>query len=320
MATIRERDKGVWEVRVFIGRDAKGRPTQLSRTVRGSKREAQLVAASLEAGPSSKDAGRTVAEVLAAWQDVNADVWAPASRRDYAGRIRFIAKDPIASMRLARLGVADVERWHARMRRAGVGETAIRGRHSALRAALSQAVRLGWIGANPAMAARLRQPRQAPRTAMSTDDVHAVIAAAAAIDPAAALALRLAAAAGLRRAELAALRWDDLDGDRLTVDSSVARHTGEAGASVLVDAPTKTANRRVVRLDADTVAATSSCRTCQMTRWIGSSNASMQRARIPAWARYPCRDGHTVRPVGGLPPARRRRPHARARRRRRDRP
>ena len=80
MATIRERDKGVWEVRVFTGRDAKGRPTQLSRTVRGSKRDAQLVAASLEAGPSSKDAGRTVAEVLAAWQEVNGGVWAPASR------------------------------------------------------------------------------------------------------------------------------------------------------------------------------------------------------------------------------------------------
>lgn len=105
------------------------------------------------------------------------------------------------------------------------------------------------------MAARLRQPRQAPRQAMTTDDVQAVIAASVSIDPAAALALRLAAAAGLRRAELAALRWDDLDGDRLTVDSSVARDSGEAGASVLVDAPTKTANRRVVRLDADTVAA-----------------------------------------------------------------
>lgn len=240
---------------MFTGRDRTGSPTQLSRTVRGSKREAQRVAASLEVATPSKDAGRTVAEVLEEWQEVNAGVWAPASRRDYAGRIRFIAKDPIGSVRLARLGVADVERWHARMRKAGVGETAIRGRHGALRAALSQAVRWGWIVTNPAMAAHLRQPRQAPRQAMSTDDVQAVIAAAAAIDPAAALALRLAAAAGLRRAELAALRWDDLDGDRLTVDSSVARDSGEAGASVLVDAPTKTANRRLVRLDADTVAA-----------------------------------------------------------------
>ena len=43
MATIRERRPGVWEVRVFTGSDARGRPTQLSRPVRGGKREASLV-------------------------------------------------------------------------------------------------------------------------------------------------------------------------------------------------------------------------------------------------------------------------------------
>ena len=92
------------------------------------------------------------------------------------------------------------------------------------------------------------------------DEVRAVITAAATIDRAAALALRLAAAAGLRRAELAALRWDDVDGDRLRVDSSVARHERLDGESELVDAPTKTANRRVVRLDPETIAEISAVR------------------------------------------------------------
>jgi len=44
VATVRERRDGVWEVRVFTGRDAQGRPTQVSRTVRGGKRDAQRVA------------------------------------------------------------------------------------------------------------------------------------------------------------------------------------------------------------------------------------------------------------------------------------
>ena len=51
MATIREKQPGVWEVRVFTGTNARGRPTQLSRTVRGSKRDASRVAAELEVGP-----------------------------------------------------------------------------------------------------------------------------------------------------------------------------------------------------------------------------------------------------------------------------
>ena len=57
---------------------------------------------------------------------------------------------------------------------------------------------------------------------MTAAEVRRVIETAGTIDPLAAAALRLAAVAGLRRAEPAALRWDDLDGDRLTVDSSSA--------------------------------------------------------------------------------------------------
>jgi integrase len=166
-----------------------------------------------------------------------------------------VLADPIASVPVSRLGVADVERWHARMRRAGVGDAAIRARHGVLRAALGQAVRWEWMPSNPAATARLRQPKRVPRDGMGIDDVRAVIAAAREIDPAAGLALRLAAVAGLRRAELAALQWADLQGDRLTVDKAVELvRTAEPRHPQLRLAPTKTANRRRLRLDPRTLA------------------------------------------------------------------
>ena len=90
MATLRERKPGVWEIRVFTGRDSSGRPTQISRTVRGTKREAQRVAATLESRPPSNAAGRTVTDVLTAWRDVNQPVWAESTRRDYESRIARI--------------------------------------------------------------------------------------------------------------------------------------------------------------------------------------------------------------------------------------
>lgn len=249
---MRERKPGVWEIRVFTGRDASGRPTQISKTVRGTKREAQRVAATLEARPPSNAAGRTVTDVLTAWRDVNQPVWAESTRRDYESRIARIEFDPIAEMPVARLRVADVERWHARMRKTGVGEAAIRGRHSVLRAALAQALRWEWVGSNPASQAVLRQPKRAPRDAMTPDDVRTVIAAAQAIDPAAGVALRLAAVGGLRRAELAALQWRDLDDNQLTIDSSacVVRRDGE---TYVDDVATKTGNTRTVTLDQATV-------------------------------------------------------------------
>ena len=255
MATIRERGKGVWEIRVFTGRDAKGRPTQISRTVRGSKRDAQRVAAELTMKPSPKATNRTVADALDAWVEANLPTWAPNSARDQQSRAALIKTDPIASRRVARLSVDEVEHWHARMRHEGVGEQAIRNRHMVLRASLAQAMRWGWITSNPAALAKLTQPKTAPRGAMTPDEVRPVLAAAHDIDPAAELALRLAAMTGARRAELAALRWTDLDGDRLTIERAIVivRSEEHRGDPDLRDEPTKTANRRVVTLDPSTI-------------------------------------------------------------------
>ena len=212
------------------------------------------MAASFDSRPTTLAAGRTVADVLNAWAEVSDATWAASSRRDQRSRIRSVLADPISAMAVARLGVADIERWHARMRKSKVGETAIRSRHAVLRAALAQAVRgSGSLPTRPAGA--YRQPKQAPREAMTIEEVRAVIRVAREFDPAAGLALRLAAVAGLRRAELAALRWDDLDGDRLTIDKSVeVVRTEQPGKPDIRAALTKTANRRHVRLDAETLA------------------------------------------------------------------
>jgi integrase len=264
VATIRQKRPGVWEVRVFTGRDERGRPTQVSRTVHGGKKEAQRVAAELTARPAARSGGRTVSALLAEWFALKEDTWAASSRRDRQSRIEFIDADPIAKIPVARLSVADVERWIARMRKAGIGDGAIRNRHQTLRAALSQAVRWGWITVNPAALAEVRQPKRAPRGAMTPADVQRVIDTAARIDRAAALALRLAAVTGARRSELAALRWVDLDGDRLVIDSAIETvrtgRKGDPGVPTLTDVANKTATRRVVVLDPATVALATSLR------------------------------------------------------------
>ena len=254
MATIRERRPGVWEVRVFTGSDARGRPTQLSRTVHGGKREALRVAAELDVGPGrSSPAGRSVSDVLDSWVEQNVDTWAASSARDQQSRVRSIKKDQIARMPLARLTVADVERWHTRLRKAGMADAGIKNQHGVLRAALSQAMRWGWVSSNVASLARLRSTKVAQRTVMSVDDVRAVMAAAASIDAAAELAFRIAAVAGARRAELASLRWTDEHDGQLLIDSAIEITKRGKGAPELRESATKTANVRTVTLDADTV-------------------------------------------------------------------
>jgi integrase len=256
VATLREKRPGVWEVRVFTGTGANGRPTQLSKTVHGTKREAARLAAELEVGPGrAAPAGRSVAEVLDAWVEQNLDTWAPSSARDQQSRVRGIKKDPIARLPLARLAVGDVERWHTRMRRAGMRDAGVKNQHGVLRAALSMAVRWGWVTTNVASMARLRSTKRERRGVMTLDEVRAVMDAAAAIDPAAALMLRIAAVSGARRAELAALQWTDLHDGELTIDSAIEIVSSADRRRVFRDAATKTANTRTVTLDPDTVAA-----------------------------------------------------------------
>ncbi|MGH9009672.1 MAG: hypothetical protein ACRDYF_07470, partial [Acidimicrobiia bacterium] len=175
MATVRERKPGVWEVRAFTGRDELGRPTQVSRTVRGTKRDALRVAAELTVRSITRAASATVAELLAQWVEQNEAAWAASTRRDNPGRAAAILADPLAKMPISRVSVADIERWHARMRRAGVGETAIKNRHTVLRAAFTQAVRWGWLSANPVATARLTHGKRIPRSSMSAGEVRRVL-------------------------------------------------------------------------------------------------------------------------------------------------
>jgi integrase len=152
------------------------------------------------------------------------------------------------------LSIADVERWHTRLRRDGMQDAGIRNQHGALGAAFGQALRWGWVSQNVVAMAQRKTSKKQPMGVMSLDNVRSAIASAAEFDPAAALALRIAAMTGTRRAELAALQWTDVGEDgMLTIDSAieVIRHPG--APRELNDASTKTGNARTMTLDPDTL-------------------------------------------------------------------
>jgi integrase len=195
-----------------------------------------------------------VSDLLEEWVAQNLATWSSASTRDQESRVRSINSDAIASVPLARLSVRDIERWHTRLRRRGMGDAGVKNLHSVLRAALGQAQRWGWVSENVASLARVRSVKRAPRGVMTAHDVHAVLTAAASIDPAAVLAFRLAAVTGARRAELAALRWTDVRRGLLTIDSAAEVVRRPGAAPEVRDAATKTANRRVLTLDEETLA------------------------------------------------------------------
>jgi integrase len=259
VATIRERAPGVHEVRVFLGRDESGRPKQVSRIVRGGKKDAKRVAAELEARPATVGAKHTVSELLDLWIAHREATWAPSTGRDQRSRAASVKADRISQVPLIRLSALDVDRWHARLREAGVGEGSVRNQHLVLRAAVTQAVRWGWLTTNVVAVARLGSRKTAPKVGMDGEALGKIMDAARTVDPAAPLAFRLAACTGARRSELAALRWSDIDDrGRITIDSSLAiiRHGSLSNrmSPTLRDDPTKTGNHRTLKVDSRTLA------------------------------------------------------------------
>ncbi len=289
MASIRERSEGVWEVRSFVGRDGRGRPIQVSRTVRGGKRDAQRVAAELVVKPATRSGRQNVAELLRYWQDLRGPSWSPLTARAHASRSRSIAEDPIASLAVGRLQVADIDAWVARMRKRGVGEGSIRNQLQTMRAALTQAQRWGWITQNPAALAHKDAPKRTPRGVLRDDEVAALLEAAEAQHGMAHLAIRLAAVTGARRGELAALQWADLSGRVLRIDSALVavRHgDGDDAWTEVLDTPTKTADLRAVTLDPDTVALFEAQRAerAQAGPWVfGDDDAPPHPGRVGYW-------------------------------------
>jgi integrase len=245
------------------------------------------------------DAGRiTIGELLDLWVQQHESTWAPGTVQNQRSRVSLVKADPIATIRMVRLTAVQVDQWHARLARGGAGEGSIRNQHLVLRAAVTQAVRWGWVTTNVVGVAQLGRRKRAPRGAMGEHDVRAVLAAieelvaSQQVEPAAGVALRLAAVTGARRSELAALRWDDLDGDRLAIDSSLAiiRHgkPGSPTIPTLRDDPTKTANQRRVTLDRTTVGALESLKRTQgmYGPWILSvGDRPVNPERIGAWWR-----------------------------------
>ena len=297
VATIRERRPGVWEVRSFAGRDQNGKPVQSSQTVRGTKKDAQRLAAEMTVCPSTMSSQRvSVAQMLDLWVENESPSWAPSTERDQLSRIKLVKSDRIASVLLPRLTAVEVDRWHSRLTKQGVGEGSIRNQHLVLRASVTLAVRWGWIPTNVVAIARLGKRKTQPRGALTADEVRSVMASAeflvdaGKLEPQAAIALRLAAVTGARRSELAALRWTDFDAGRLTIDSSIAIVRGgtERSTPMLRDDPTKTANRRVISLDASTVRALDALRATfgAYGSWILSAGQDpVNPDRITAWWR-----------------------------------
>lgn len=245
----RERRPGVWQVR-YGGR---------SVTVKGGARDAERALAGLveEAGGRAAAGPRTLDELLTAW--LAAARIADSTRVSYDAALAHLP-ERIRRRKLHELGIVDFDRLYAELERDGVGVPTIRKLHTALSAALSEAVRWGWLRQHPARGARLPTLPERKVKVPPAEALERLLAAADADGIQTVVWLRLALAVGARRGEVLALRWSHVD-----LEAGTLMIAGSLNEDRTTKA-TKTGRERPVVLDPTTVAELRRWRAAQIER------------------------------------------------------
>jgi integrase len=224
--TKRKRKDGVWELRVYVGRDpATGHPKQISRTFRGGSRAADDALRDLVdkyGGEGRPDGvGATFGQLLDRWlEECDRMDLSPTTMRTYRAQIEQTIRPRLGKVVLTRLTPKHLDDLYGAMKDAGLSPKTIRNHHAIISSALHQAVRWEWAREN--IAERAKPPRVSQRrvTVPSVDAVQTVIEAAEERDPRLAPLLVLAALTGMRRGELCALRWTDVDLEKRELEVS----------------------------------------------------------------------------------------------------
>jgi len=251
------RGSGTWRAKVFLGQDADGRQRYLTRTVHGTRREAdaQLRQLILEAGLAHETSHSTMDDLAAKWLELATETLSPSTLREYRRLLAKIILPQFGSVKVRAIRPSDLDTFYASLRRRGVSGRAlsaqsVRHVHALIRRLLNQALKWGWILTNSALNA---SPPRVDRVELEVPDVETVmriINFAEERNPDIACFLRLAAVTGARRGELCAIRWRDFDKKgALSIKHSIVDGRNDE----LFEKGTKTHASRKVVIDALTL-------------------------------------------------------------------
>lgn len=251
---------GSFRVMVYAGRDpVTGRKRQVTRTVRGSRKDAERVRnemlVDVQRGRTSP-ASATFGDLLDAWYDAASPDWSPRTALEHRRVIDSVLKPALGTKKLAKLRASDLDSLYGALRAGSNGRrplapATVRKFHTVARSALQQAVRWEWITSNPAANASPPKVRRKEPIPPTPDEIGRILKAAEAEDPDLYVFVRLAAVLGARRGEVLGIRWSDLSkGCRsVEISSSVVIAKGQ-----IISKETKTDRVRRIAID-DTTAA-----------------------------------------------------------------
>ncbi len=229
LRSIREKKKGVWEVRAFVSRDPlTGRTRHVSRSITGTAAAARKLRSKLEAEVAEGKHGGTAGTLGMLFDEWNAyREGMGAAKTTLAEDRRKIDKDirpVLGSKPLDRLGSRDLDRFYVACRAKGKGDRTVLTYHRIIHAALQQALVWGWVPSNVAGVVKAPKAVYKPMRVPEPEEVRALIAEARkSRNPEMAGLITVAALSGMRDGEICGLRFSAINLDEciITVRLSV---------------------------------------------------------------------------------------------------
>jgi integrase len=254
--SIQKRGTSSWRVRAYVGvNEETGTKRTVSRTVRGTKREAEEVLHRLllEVGDGRyvSSSSLTVGDLLDQWWPIKRPTLSPSTARDWDSCLRLHVRPHVDGVAMHRFRAIEMDRLYAKLAKNRVGAPRIRRVHTILSTAFAQAVRWQMIAVNPALSASPPELRGREVRPPDPDKLTSFFKTVEEDDPDLAMFAWLAAFTGARRGELCALRWPDVDfvGASLLLSRAIVD-----GGGVLVEKDTKTHQMRRIALGDETLA------------------------------------------------------------------
>lgn len=243
---VRRRSNGSWTIQVYAGKDPKtGRKRYVSRTVRGSKKDAETALAKLiraqETGLDLSAARLTVSTFLDRWLEVWKDRVKPRTHFRYAELIRLHVKPTLGSTSLTKLRPLHMEELYGQLRKRGLAGTTILQVHRILHAAFNQGVKWELLERNPTDAVKAPRKSSQEAAALTAEQIPSLleVVRGSLLE----LPTLIALGTGMRLGEVLGLRWRDVD-----LDSATARVRQTLQITMQFDTPKSHRSTRAISL------------------------------------------------------------------------
>lgn len=237
-----------WLVRIFLGRESDGKRKYYSKTIHGTKHDAQKF---LNAKLREKDLGIFVEpasmhlnDYLDRWlRDVAKQKLSERTFENYEALLKSHIRGKIGSKRLSDLQAYDIQKLYKEMNDAGYSSRTVRHAHTVLSSALKQAVRWRLIFQNPCDLCELPKLVKAEMKCFTLDEVKRFLETAKTSKHY--TLFLLAIQTGMRPEEYLGLQWKDIDLDKKVLSVRRALIARKGGGYYFADTKTKKSQRSI---------------------------------------------------------------------------